>query len=77
MSLKTTVGIAAMALALVACGEKAQFARTPKSDAQAWSGTTAPAYAAPGWKPGDEASWNEQMRNRAQGQNEYARSAAQ
>jgi hypothetical protein len=76
MSLKTTVGIAALAIVLSACGEKAQVAQTRKSDAQPWSGTSAPAFAVSGWKQGDETSWNEQMRNRAQGQNEYTRAPA-
>lgn len=76
MSLKTVVGVAALGLLLGACGEKAQVAQTRKSDAQPWSGTTAPVFAAPGWKAGDQASWDEQMRNRAQGQNEYARAPA-
>lgn len=76
MTLKTTVVLASLALVLAACGEKPQFAQTRKSDAQPWSGTASPAYAASGWKQGDEASWEEQMRNRAQGQNEYTRVAA-
>ena len=33
-------------------------------------------FVAAGWKPGDAASWNEQLRKRAQqGQDEYARTA--
>ncbi len=38
-------------------------------------GVTPTRYAAPGWKGGDQASWEEQMRKRAQGQNEYTRTA--
>ena len=43
-----------------------------KTDVPAWQGAVNP-YAAPGWKAGDQASWEQQMRVRAQGQNEYAR----
>ena len=60
--------------ALAACGEKAQTASGRKADAKAWDGTK-DGYAVPGWKAGDQASWEEQMRVRAQGQNEYSRSA--
>lgn len=76
MTWKTPLIAASLACLLVACGEKPQTAQTRKSDAQPWSGTSNPAYAVPGWKQGDEHSWDEQMRNRAQGQNEYARGAA-
>lgn len=75
MTLKTTVILVSLAAALSACSEKPQVAQTRKSDAQPWSGTTDPAYAAAGWQQGDQASWEQQMRNRAQGQNEYARGA--
>jgi hypothetical protein len=68
-------GVVAVA-ALAACTEKPQTASARKSDAKAWAGP-AGAFVAPGWKVGDEASWEAQMRHRAQGQNEYARAAAQ
>jgi hypothetical protein len=61
-------------LALAACGEKAQTAAR-KSDALASSGANA-AYTAPGWKAGDQASWEAQMRSRSQNQNEYSRAPA-
>jgi hypothetical protein len=32
-----------------------------------------PAYSTPGWKAGDATSWEEHMRTRAQGQNEYSK----
>jgi hypothetical protein len=49
-----------------------------KSDAPAWQGTTgASAYAADGWKAGDRAAWEQQLRSRNQGQNEYARTTTQ
>lgn len=77
MTLKTVTGLACAAVLLVACGEAPQTAGTRKSDAQAWAGAPGDPYVASGWKPGDQASWEEQMRNRAQGQNEYSRAAAQ
>lgn len=38
----------------------------------AWDGA-GNAFVAPGWKPGDKASWQQQMTRRAQSQNEYLR----
>lgn len=62
--------------ALAGC-EKAQ-AMDPsasKPDAQAWAESPAahPAYMAPGWKAGDKAAWEEQIRKRNQAQNDYVR----
>jgi hypothetical protein len=65
-----------LSLGLAGCGEKPQTASTRKSDSKAWSGSAVGAYVAPGWKPGDQTSWEDQMRNRAQTQNEYSRAAA-
>ena len=67
---------AALAAGLAACGEKPQTAGTKKSDAKAWGGAQN-AYVAEGWKAGDQASWETQLRTRAQSQNEYTRSPAQ
>jgi hypothetical protein len=64
--------LALAALGLTACGEKPQTAGTRKADTQAWQ-TTSSGNVAPGWKQGDHASWEEQLRNRAQGQNDYAK----
>ena len=61
-------------LALAGCTEKPQT-QTRKSDSKAWE-ATASGYTAPGFKAGDQAAWEEQMRNRAQGQNEYSRAVA-
>ena len=64
----------AVAIALAACGEKVQeipVGSAKKVDAQIWQ-TKEDRFLAPGWKPGDEASWNAQMATRAQGQNDYA-----
>lgn len=68
---------AALALCLVlgACGERAQTASHRKSDERAYAGTN-DGFSAGGWKAGDAASWEQQMKNRAQGQNEYSRASA-
>jgi len=73
MTLKTTVVVTALALALVGCAEKAQTAQTRKSDSKPWDGASTTEFTASGWKAGDQASWEQQMRTRAQGQNEYSR----
>ena len=63
----------ALALGLVACGERSTGGKTPrKADAKAWQGTDN-AFVAPGWKVGEAAAWQDQMRVRAQSQNEYNR----
>jgi hypothetical protein len=67
---------ATLAAGLAACGEKPQVAATKKSDSKPWEGAQN-SFVAQGWKAGDQASWESQMRVRAQGQNEYSRSAAQ
>ncbi|MGE4243536.1 hypothetical protein [Ramlibacter sp.] len=65
--------IALAAMALSACGEKPQTATGIKSDTTAFSGTGM-AYQAPGWKAGDKASWEQQLKTRTQnGQNDYAK----
>lgn len=71
----------AAAALLSACGEKPQTnAEGVKQDAAPWSGTSngtqkdgGTAFTAPGWKPGDKASWEARLKTRAQGQNEYVR----
>jgi len=62
----------AMVFGLAACGEKPQTSGTRKADTQAWQANGS-AHAVPGWKAGDQASWEEHLRSRAQGQNEYSR----
>ena len=57
---------------LAACTEKPQTSGSRKADSEIWV-AGAPAFAASGWKAGDQASWQEQMRARAQNQNEYTR----
>ncbi len=65
----------AAALLLVACAEKPQTNEGKrKADAHAYEGA-ASAFTANGWKSGDAVSWEAQMKTRAQGQNEYSRTA--
>jgi hypothetical protein len=66
----------ALCLSLSACGERPQTASGRKSDAKAFEGP-ATAYMAAGWKAGDAASWEQQLRVRSQGQNEYSRTGPQ
>ncbi len=70
----TAAALAAFSLMLAACGDKPQTASTKKADAAPWAGAQA-AYNDKNWKPGDQASWEAQMRTRAQAQNEYMRTA--
>ena len=67
--------ILAVVLSLAGCTEHTSGGKTPrKADAKAWQGTgTDNAFVASGWKPSDAAAWQEQMRVRAQTQNEYNR----
>ena len=55
---------------LAACGEKPQTATPRKTDQKAWQGADNP-YAVAGLKAGDKLAWEEQIRTRAQTQNEY------
>ncbi|MGZ5181566.1 MAG: hypothetical protein ACXWC2_13865 [Ramlibacter sp.] len=65
--------IAAAALALAACGEKPQtLGENQRRDQPAFQGTGL-AFQAPGWKAGDRGAWEQQLKGRAQGQNEYVR----
>ena len=69
------LGLLATALLLSACAEQAQTAATRKFDTKPWEGAQ-PGYTAAGWKVGDQASWEEQLKTRSQGQNEYSRASA-
>lgn len=75
MTKTTLLGGVAIVIALTACTEQPQTASVRKSDTKAWDAAQN-GYVEPGWKAGDQASWEEQMRQRAQSQNEYSRSAA-
>lgn len=79
MMRRASLGLVMAVFALVACGEKPQTAAggQRKAGTPAWQGTGNAAFAANGWKAGDAAAWETQMRKRAQGQNEYSRATAQ
>ena len=64
--------VAAASLGLMACSEKPQTAVIKKADTEPWVSSSS-GFVAPGWKEGDRGSWEEQLRSRAQGQNEYAK----
>jgi hypothetical protein len=71
--MKKMLIIATSALLLAACGEVDQSLAGAKSDAPAHTGT-GKAYVESGWKPGDKASWEAQLKARGQnGMNEYNR----
>ena len=65
---------AVLALAgLSACTEKPQTAGGAKHDAAPYAGTGSN-FTQPGWKAGDKASWEQQLKARQQySQNEYTR----
>jgi len=77
MHTTTALVLCGAALALVACGERTAGA-AKKSEVPAWQGSTGPsAYSVHTWKVGDQTSWEQQMRNRNAGQNEYSRTPTQ
>jgi len=57
---------------LAACGEKPQTATTRNVDEKVWQASDSP-YVAAGYKPGDKAAWDDQLRTRAESQNEYVK----
>ncbi len=59
--------------ALAACTEKPQTGGGIRSDAPPYAGTGSQ-FTQPGWKAGDKAGWEQQLKARQQyGQNEYTR----
>ena len=63
------------ALVLGACGDRVQTIGAGESrhaDSNAWDVSSGDRYVAPGWNRGDPASWEDQLRRRAQRQNDYA-----
>ena len=62
-----------LSVALAACGERTQSGPSiRKSDTPPWDAAQDP-FVVPGWKSGNEASWESQIRNRTAEQNEYPR----
>ena len=74
MNSRLSMGVlaAGLALALAGCSEKPQAVSARKADGKAWE-ISPNGYIAQGWKPGDQASWQQQIEQRAQSQNEYLR----
>ena len=71
--MRVLIAVAAV-LALIGCGEKPQAMKdNAKQDTAAFQGTGMP-FTSPGWKVGDKASWESQLKTRTQnGQNEYTK----
>lgn len=72
--IQRAVVVVVSTLWLSACTEAPQQAGTTSKsvDQPAWQGSS-PGYAAAGFQHGDRAAWEQQLRSRAQNQNEYSR----
>ena len=73
--MRTVLVLALAALALAACAEREQTASGIRSDAAPFNGTNKqPPFTAAGWKPGDRANWEQQLKVRTvNGQNDYVK----
>lgn len=72
--MKLLIGMIVLLGVLAGCGEKPQAMGLPKSDTAAYTGTNSPAFMAPGWKAGDKAAWEQQLKARQLNtQNDYSR----
>jgi hypothetical protein len=73
-----TLSLVAVAAALSACGEQPQEMGGTRADAAPYAGVAQSPYQQPGWTTGDKASWEQQLKARAQyGMNDYSRVATQ
>ena len=71
---RLAVLVAAGVALLAGCADKEQTTTGIKSDAAPFNGTSKqPPFMAAGWKPGDRAAWEQQMKVRTQGQNDYVK----
>jgi hypothetical protein len=72
---RTVLLLGLAALALAACAEREQTANGIRSDAAPFNGTNKqPPFSASGWKPGDRANWEQQLKVRTvNGQNDYVK----
>ena len=69
-----TLSLVVATATLSACAEKPQEVGSTGSDASPYTGVGKSQYQQPGWKVGDKASWEQQLKSRAQyGMNEYSR----
>jgi hypothetical protein len=60
---------------LAACGDREQTigpSNSRHADTNAWELSTKDPSVAPGWTPGNAASWEDHLRRRTQMQNDYA-----
>ena len=65
------------ALFIVGCGEKPQTLGGIKGDVAPYQGADSK-FAAPGWKAGDQSSWEQALKARARNtQNEYSKMSGQ
>lgn len=72
----TSLGLMAAVTLLSACGEQPQGMGGVRSDAAPYTGVGQSQFAQPGWKAGDQGSWEQQLKSRARyGMNEYSRVA--
>ncbi len=71
--MKNILMIAALVTLLAACGEKPQSLGTGTKDSAPYSGAVK-SFSEAGWTTGDKASWESQLKARAQyGQNDFTR----
>lgn len=70
--MKATFALIVVAAVLAACSERPQDLAPVKAGKEPWAGP-ATIYTAPGWKVGDPTSWNAEIAQRTQGQNESVR----
>lgn len=74
----TIFGLAVAAAALSACSEKPQETTGVRQDTAPYTGVGKSQYQQPGWTVGDKASWEQQLKSRAQyGMNDYTRVSTQ
>lgn len=72
--MRAVLGALLLLVALAGCTEREQIAKGVKTDTAAYTGTGHPQFTAPGWKPGDRASWETETKERTMmGQNDYAK----
>jgi len=69
---RALLAVVVVSIAAMGAGcEKQQTASGRKSDAKPWQGAPDDPYVVSGWKAGDQGSWEVQIRERAQTQNDY------
>ncbi len=74
-SLTTLLALSLACLVLASCGEKPQTLQSShkRSDSPAYEGAPDDPFVVKGWTPGDRVSWQNQIRERNQFQNENKR----